>query len=291
MESQEHEDAMSATYQQLWRRLTPLYDDGEAKAIVRTILEERFALPLADILCYGTERMEAGERAMLEQMMLRLSKSEPVQYVLGEATFMGRRLHVEQGVLIPRPETETLCLWVEEKWKGGTPAILDIGCGSGCIAVTLALDITGAQVTAFDISQTALEVTRRNATTLGANVTVVEKDILKAAEETDAEQSFDVIVSNPPYICQHEAMEMHPNVLQHEPGIALFVPDNDPLLFYRAIARYACRTLRHGGQLFLECNPDHLTDTVHMLEDAGFHDVETRDDPFGKPRFAKASVN
>ena len=290
MESQEHEDAMSTTYQQLWRRLTPLFDDGEAKAIVRTILEERFGLSMADILCYGTERLEADERTMLEQMMLRLSKSEPVQYVLGEAPFMGRCLHVEPGVLIPRPETETLCQWVEETWENGAPDILDIGCGSGCIAVTLALDIPEARVTAFDISQKALEVTRRNATTLGAVVTVVEKDILKAAEETDTEGRFDIIVSNPPYICQHEAQEMHPNVLQHEPGIALFVPDNDPLLFYKAIARYACRTLRQGGCLFFECNPDHLADTVLMLKDAGFRDVETRDDPFGKPRFAKASV-
>ena len=280
---------MTPTYTQLWHRLTPLYDDGEAKAIVRTVLEQRFGMSMADILCYGTERMQDNERMLLEQMMHRLGEAEPVQYVLGEASFMGRRLHVEPGVLIPRPETEALCLWVEETWKDGAPAILDIGSGSGCIAVTLALDIPGAQVTAFDISQTSLKVTRHNATTLGASVTVVEKDILKAAEETETGQSYDVIVSNPPYICKHEAQAMHPNVLQHEPDVALFVPDNDPLLFYKAIARYARRTLRRGGQLFLECNPDHLADTVLMLEDAGFQHVETREDPFGKPRFAKGS--
>ncbi|MBO4822117.1 MAG: peptide chain release factor N(5)-glutamine methyltransferase [Prevotella sp.] len=282
---------MSATtYQQLWRRLTPLYEDGEAKAIVRTILEERFGLSMADILCYGTERMKADELERFEQMMVRLGKSEPVQYVLGEAAFMGRRLHVEPGVLIPRPETETLCQWVEEIWKDEAPSILDIGCGSGCIAVTLALDIPGAQVTAFDISQKALEVTRRNATAFNAGVTVVEMDILKVAEKADVKRAFDIIVSNPPYVCKHEAQEMHPNVLRYEPDIALFVPDNDPLLFYKAIARHARRALRQGGQLFFECNPDHLEDTIRMLEDEGFSDVETLEDPFGKPRFAKGSV-
>ena len=291
MKPQECENAMSATtYQQLWRRLTPLYEDGEAKAIVRTILEECFGLSMADILCYGTERMKADELERFEQMMVRLGKSEPVQYVLGEASFMGRRLHVEPGVLIPRPETETLCLWVEEIWKDGAPSILDIGCGSGCIAVTLALDIPNAQVTAFDISQKALEVTRRNATAFNVGVTVVEMDILKVAEKTDVKRAFDIIVSNPPYVCKHEAQEMHPNVLRYEPDIALFVPDNDPLLFYKAIARHARRALRQGGQLFFECNPDHLEDTIHMLEDEGFCDVETREDPFGKPRFAKGSV-
>lgn len=279
-----------STYHQLWSRLTPLYDDGEAKAIVRTILEERFGLSMADILCYGTERMKDSELLQLEQMMRRLVESEPVQYVLGETSFMGRCLHVEPGVLIPRPETETLCLWVEETCQSGIPAILDIGCGSGCIAVTLALDIPGAQVTAFDISSKALEVTRCNAMALDAKVEVVEKDILQAADETDVESVYDIIVSNPPYVCNHEAQAMHPNVLRHEPAIALFVPDKDPLLFYKAIARYARRALRHGGQLFLECNPAYLTDTILMLERAGFHDVETRKDPFGKPRFAKAST-
>ena len=279
----------AVTYLQLWHRLTPLYDDGEAKAIVRTVLEEHFGLSMADILCYGTERMKDGERTLLELMMRRLEESEPVQYVMGEASFMGRRLHVEPRVLIPRPETEALCSWVEETWRDDAPAILDIGSGSGCIAVTLALDIPGAQVTAFDISQKALEVTRRNATALGANVTVVEKDILKAAEEAETERGYDIIVSNPPYICKHEAQAMHPNVLQHEPDIALFVPDNDPLLFYKAIAQYARRALRHGGQLFLECNPDHLADTVLMLEDTCFQHVETREDPFGKSRFAIGS--
>ena len=253
------------TYQQLWKRLTPLYEPGEAKAIVRTLMEERFSLTFPDLLCQGTENLTKDERLQLSAMMERLCGGEPVQYVTGEAPFMGRAFHVEHGVLIPRPETETLCQWVEERCTGKRPRILDIGCGSGCIAVTLALLIPDAEVTALDISEKAIEVTRRNADSLGARLTLLHRDIL--APQIPGDAHYDIIVSNPPYIRQ------------------LFVPDNDPLRFYKAIARHARHTLLPGGQLFFECNPEWLDATADMLHNEGFHDIETRDDPFGKPRF------
>ena len=271
------------TYQQLWKRLTPLYEPGEAKAIVRTLMEECFSLTFPDLLCQGTESLTKDERLQLSAMMERLCGGEPVQYVTGETPFMGRAFHVEHGVLIPRPETETLCQWVEERCTGKRPRILDIGCGSGCIAVTLALLIPDSEVTALDISEKAIEVTRRNADSLGARLTLLHRDIL--APQISGDTHYDIIVSNPPYIRQCEARAMHRNVLEHEPPEALFVPDNDPLRFYKAIARHARHTLLPGGQLFFECNPEWLDATADMLHDEGFHDIETRDDPFGKPRF------
>ena len=275
----------SMTYRQLWQQLVPLYEEGEAKAIVRTVLETRMGMSMTDILCDGTSRMSEEERVGLERMMEQLREAVPVQYVLGEAPFMGRMMCVEPGVLIPRPETEVLCRWVMDDCRADQPRILDVGCGSGCIAVSLALEIPGAQVTAFDISAKALEMTARNASLLGAPVVVERRDALHLMAETGR---WEVIVSNPPYICEGEATAMHRNVLDHEPHEALFVPDADPLLFYRAIARYAATALTDGGALFFECNPCYVPATVTMLGEIGFTEVQTREDQFGKLRFVKA---
>ena len=283
----------SPTYADLWRSLTPLYEPNEAKAIVRLVMETRFDMVMTDILCYGTSQLSLADHKQLALLMQRLRAGEPVQYVLGEAVFGGRTFHVGPGVLIPRPETETLCQWVTEGCHPSHPAILDIGCGSGCIAVTLALDIEGAQVTACDISPTALRITQDNAHTLKADVHIQHIDILDMARTTASlntwKENFDIIVSNPPYVCRNEAGDIHPNVMQHEPHQALFVPDDDPLLFYKAIAHSAQTWLRPHGCLFLECNPAHLDDTATMLHTKGFHHVEAKDDPFGKTRHLKAS--
>ena len=275
----------SLTYQQLWRQLVPLYDAGEAKAIVRTVLETRMGLSLADILCDGTSRLSGSERAELDRMMAQLASAIPVQYVLGEAPFMGRMMYVEPGVLIPRPETEVLCRWVMEDKYAAHPRILDIGSGSGCIAVTLALEVAGSQVSAYDVSSVALSVTRRNASRCGATVAAVCQDALHLDAVDDR---WEIIVSNPPYICLRESADMHRNVVEHEPHEALFVPDDDPLLFYRAIACYAHRALCEGGTLFFECNSRYVDDVVVMLRRQGFVDVQTRADQFGKLRFVKA---
>ena len=274
------------TFTQLWQSLTPLYDAGEARAIVRMVLEDRFGMSMTDLLCDGTSKMSATDSDRLMQMMSRLRDAEPVQYVLGEAWFMGRRFHVEPGVLIPRPETETLCQWVMDNHTQPYPKILDIGCGSGCIAVTLALGMAGSVVTAYDISPHALAVTERNALALGAAVTVEHQDALHLPQEP---HHWDVIVSNPPYICHNERGAMHANVTRYEPAEALYVPDGAPLLFYAAIADYAAVSLRPAGKLYFECNPLYLHDITAMLASKGFTAIQTHDDPYGKQRFIQAT--
>ena len=263
----------------------PLYDEGEARAIVCYVLETVFGLTAADI--YGGTR--PLPTAALEPLMQRLERGEPVQYVTGTALFCGRRFSVEPGVLIPRPETEDLCRWIvgDESPRH----ILDIGTGSGCIAVTLALDTQAADTTAWDISATALAVARRNATALGADIRFVRRDMLEAAQERDSDKSlFDLIVSNPPYICDSEKASMHVNVLDYEPHEALFVPDDAPLLYYAAVARYARRALIPGGRLYLEANPLTLQRLTDMLHDEGFTRVETRDDSYGRRRFVRVEI-
>ena len=264
------------TYADLWHSLTPLYDAREAQSIVRYVLSERFALSLTDIAGGAAERLADDE---LRPLMERLQEGEPVQYVLGRAMFCGRTFCVSPAVLIPRPETETLCQWVSEEFRGTLttqpPRLLDVGTGSGCIAVTLALECRGAEVAALDISADALAVARDNA----------------RREGTLGEHTLSAIVSNPPYICQKERALMHANVLGHEPHTALFVPDDDPLLFYRAIARAGRRLLRQGGHLFFEINPIYSDALAAMLSDEGYTNTTSRPDPFGKTRCMKTTLN
>ena len=272
------------TYRELWRTLEPLYGNGEARAITDYVLDVCFGLSKADILCGAVEEMTAEKTAELNKIFGRLMKGEPVQYVLGRTEFCGRWFCVRPGVLIPRPETEELCAWITADSKASaSPKVLDIGTGSGCIAITLQLDMPESKVTAWDISADALDVARENAQQLGANVNFVKQDALNAKPEGE----WDVIVSNPPYICEKEKKDMAVNVLEHEPHTALFVPDADPLLFYRAITRLAVQTLSKGGRLYFEINPIYADDTCHMMRAEGMTAVELRSDMYGKQRMAK----
>lgn len=272
------------TYRELWRTLEPLYGNGEARAITDYVLDVCFGLSKADILCGAVEEMTAEKTAELNKIFGRLTEGEPVQYVLGRAEFSGRWFNVRPGVLIPRPETEELCAWITADSKASaSPKVLDIGTGSGCIAITLQLDMPESKVTAWDISADALDVARENAQQLGANVNFVKLDALNAKPEGE----WDVIVSNPPYICEKEKKDMAVNVLEHEPHTALFVPDADPLLFYRAITRLAVQTLSKGGRLYFEINPIYADDTCHMMRAEGMTAVELRSDMYGKQRMAK----
>lgn len=294
------------TYHDICQRLTPLYGPQEAKAMTRMLLEDLFSLSFADILCGATEHLSDADALRLQQSVDRLLDAEPLQYVTGTAFFCGHPFHVAPGVLIPRPETEWIVDTAVNLVTSSAPRILDIGTGSGCIAtsISLALADKHCYTEAWDISEDALRIAADNAARLGAEVKFRRRDALRlekdlpAEERLEAEQggaealrdsaSWDIIVSNPPYICNREAADMHANVLRHEPHLALFVPDTDPLLFYRAIARYAMRSLREGGWLLFECNTLYAHDTAQMASDMGFVTSVVEDDCFGMPRFVKA---
>ena len=278
------------TYQQFWQSLTPLYDAGEAQAIVRTVLDVEYGMTLTDIICGKVNELSSDEERNLEEIITRLQNGEPVQYVLGEADFAGRTFHVEPGVLIPRPETAELCQWIEEEVSSleadDPKQILDICTGSGCIAITLGLNIPNSEVTGWDISEDALRIAQGNVEMLKAgNVRIEYQDALMLPKAAEA---ADIIVSNPPYICEKEKADMEKNVLEHEPSIALFVSDEDPLKFYRAIAEYASSALKSEGALYFEINPIYEKETREMLEELGFKDIETKEDAFGKKRMMKA---
>ena len=298
-------------YETLWHRLTGIYDTDEAKAIVRWALDVRFGLSLTDIVCGKIDEMSETEQSELEAMMQRLEKAEPVQYVVGIAEFCGRTFHVEPGVLIPRPETGELCRWmVKERRREGEYQVLDVGTGSGCIAITLALEMPQAKVTAWDISDDALRIAKKNAEVLGAEVAFEKRDALNhrlnhGDRHSDLRcatiiepvpmihpvpmiQQWDAIVSNPPYVCQKEAATMERHVLEHEPHLALFVPDDDPLRFYRAIAKYGQKTLKPNGLLYFELNPLYACETEEMVRRLGFAETDIKQDMFGKQRFLKA---
>lgn len=297
------------TYNQLWKRLTVIYNEREAQAIVRTVLDALFGMSLTDICLGKVTQLSADDTTRLEKIMQRLEKSEPVQYVLGAEWFAGRLFDVAPGVLIPRPETEDLVKWAcdeakekednskEERGKeekevskkgeeAPHPSILDIGTGSGCIAITVALALPQARVTAWDISTDALAIAAGNAHKLGASVRFEHQDALSAPDD---EERWDVIVSNPPYICDRERADMSDNVLSYEPELALFVPDSDPLLFYRAIARYASKALKPGGRLLFETNTAYAHEVAQVMADEGFTAIEVRNDCFGKPRMVKGA--
>ena len=291
------------TYQQIWQYLTPLYDAGEAQAIVRTVLDVEYGMTLTDIICGKVNELSSDEERNLEEIITRLQNGEPVQYVLGEADFAGRTFHVEPGVLIPRPETAELCQWIEEEISSldadDPKQILDICTGSGCIAITLGLTIPNSEVTGWDISEDALRIAQGNVEMLKArNVRIEYQDALmlpKAAEaeeaaeaESSLSKSWNIIVSNPPYICEKEKADMEKNVLEHEPSIALFVPDEEPLKFYRAIAEYASSALKSEGALYFEINPIYEKEAREMLEELGFKDIKTKEDAYGKKRMMKA---
>ena len=272
------------TYRQLWQRLVPVYGEGEAQAIARLIYEVRYGLTLSDLLMGHDSSVPQDE---LEQIAIRLERQEPVQYILGQADFYGRTFVVNEHVLIPRPETEELCQWI---LTTDATNILDIGTGSGCIAITLAAEMPEAEVTAWDISEEALKVAKENAKRTNVHVKFEQVDALHLTSDIchQTSDAFDLIVSNPPYICNKERETMEANVLEHEPHTALFVPNDDPLLFYRAIAQYGQTALKEGGWLYFEINPLYAEPIREMLSKMSYHDIEIKEDQYGKQRMIRA---
>lgn len=288
------------TYDDIWRRLAGVYDQREARAVARMLVEEKFSLSFADIICGGVEALPDADKQWIEAAVKRLEQGEPIQYVLGWAWFGGLKFNVRSGVLIPRPETEWL---VDNICAHPAPSndrplrILDIGTGSGCIALSIKQRLPETYVEAWDISTEALSIAADNARSLGLDVVWRQQDALNITPNvlstTPNDNSavpdsplWDVIVSNPPYICERERTDMARNVLEHEPSTALFVPDTDPLLFYRAITRYAVGSLNEGGRMLFECNTLYAGDTARMMADDGMTATQVYDDCFGKPRFA-----
>mgnify|MGYP003294846222 FL=1 len=263
------------------------YPDSEALALAKMLLVEAFGFSTLEL--YGGKDKEiSGKRLdVLNEMIARLKKNEPIQYVIGAEVFCGWTFEVNENVLIPRPETQELVRWIEADWKSDAPCrILDVGTGSGCIAISLSKLLEGAEVEAWDISEGALRVARRNADRNEAQVLFRRVDVLKACTE---DCRYDVIVSNPPYITESEKQDMDANVLDWEPHTALFVPDADPLLFYRRIAELGVSMLNEGGALYFEINRAYGEETVRMLEGLGYKQIELRKDNWGNDRMIKAN--
>ena len=269
--------------------LIPLYGRGEAEWMTRLTLEYVTGWSRVDLLVDADKELGEVRVEAVKNIVDRLLKHEPLQYVLGYEDFMGLKINVNPSVLIPRPETQELVnIIIDREAKASDLSVLDAGTGSGAIAVALSRNLRFARVMAIDNSDAALEVARSNAERLRTPVTFVNADMLSLASLPG--EPFDIIVSNPPYVLDSERAEMSANVLGHEPSVALFVPDSDPLRFYLALARYAAAGgLKPDGRLYFECNPLTIGVLSSQLE-ADFDEVEAIRDSFGRKRFIIASL-
>ena len=264
--------------------LAGLVEPREAQAMIRIICEDVFNYDQVDMALRQESELPEFAQDRISDIIARLRRHEPLQYIIGSALFHGHRFKVNPAVLIPRPETEQLVDLIIDENPASDLRVLDMGTGSGCIAISLARALKFPTVDAFDISRDAVAVARENAALLKVKVRLFASDMLSPQPSA----TYDIIVSNPPYICWSEREAMDPNVKDYEPGQALFVPDNDPLLFYKAIAPYAARSLERGGRLYLEINRRFGNEVKRLLEDNGFNEVRIIDDAYGNPRFAAA---
>ncbi|MBQ7157656.1 MAG: peptide chain release factor N(5)-glutamine methyltransferase [Bacteroidaceae bacterium] len=274
------------TYLEIKKIIGNEYANGEASAMALMLLEDVAGISRTQALM--GENVDEDTMVTLRTMAERIANGEPLQYVTGKAEFCGMSFKVNSDVLIPRPETEELVEWIVDvaKRKEGRVRVLDIGTGSGCIAVSIAKNVGTAQVDAWDVSEGALRTARENAASNGVDVRFERVDVLSFDGKTSNEK-YDIIVSNPPYICKSEAKDMERNVLEHEPHIALFVDDDDPLLFYRRIADIGNHLLNDGGLLFYEINRQYGAETIAMLQASGYSNIVIRQDQFGNDRMAK----
>lgn len=277
---------MRETLKKLRSALRPIYGDRETEAIIRLIFLHVKGWHTVDMLIHEPDPLSPFVKSEIDAILTRLLRREPIQYITGLAYFHGMELEVSPAVLIPRPETAELVDIIADRAQGRDDLrVLDIATGSGCIAIALARTLPFAQVTALDISREALKVARNNAERLKTRIRFIEADIFSW---TPAADSFDIIVSNPPYIDESERAEMEPNVVDYEPASALFVPDADPLRFYSRITPLAASALTPGGALYYEINPRHAPQLAADIRAAGFSDVEIIRDSFGRDRFITA---
>lgn len=276
---------MHITPSYLREQLSKSYEPQEANALARIIFCDMLGQSNVDYYLCKDMDLSGNEEEKVKSILQRLEKYEPIQYIEGKKYFSGREFFVRQGVLIPRPETEELVELAAQACKPNAK-ILDIGTGSGCIAISLAKKLPEAEVHAWDISEAALEVAKQNNEQLSASVHFEQHDIL--TYQATGEEAFDLIISNPPYITESEKAEMEANVLAWEPSIALFVPDNDPLLFYRRIGELALRMLTPNGKLFFEINRAYGDATKQLLCNQGYKNIHIQKDLSGNDRFVYA---
>ncbi len=268
------------------KTLATLYPEEEITSISSIVLEHVLGMNRVEVALSRKLQLKPQQINELDAVLERLKRSEPVQYIIGQTEFYGLELQLNRATLIPRPETEELVTWVlEETTKKQPIEVLDIGTGSGCIAIALAKQLPNARVEAVDISMQAIETAMGNAQNNQTEVTFFRQDILEAES---LPRRYDVIASNPPYVRNMEKREIKENVLQHEPHTALFVSDNDPLIFYRKIAKLAVNNLTIGGQLFFEINEYLGEETVMLVKEVGFSKVILKKDLFGKNRMIRA---
>lgn len=281
----------------LLNQLRAIYNKDEAGNITDMIMEHLTGSGKVERMMYKNSAISPKEELQLNEFIERLLQHEPVQYVLNEAWFYGLKFYVDKHVLIPRPETEELVDWAlkeVESWKSevgynGTMSVFDIGTGSGCIPISIKKKLPEAEVWSCDVSNTALDVAQKNATSLNADVRFLLLDFLDK-EKQDTLPLFDIIVSNPPYISHKERYQMKPNVLEYEPAKALFVSDNDPLQFYKAIAEFGKTHLNKNGKIFCEIHEDAGTATVDLFSNFGYSAI-IKKDMQGKERMIKAVIN
>ncbi|MGM9841857.1 MAG: peptide chain release factor N(5)-glutamine methyltransferase [Candidatus Limisoma sp.] len=267
-------------------RLRDQYPPGEVEGFIKIIFRELLGYETVDILLHKDTELPDFIVTKTTKVVDQLRENRPIQYIFGKAWFHGHEFSVDSSTLIPRPETEELVDLIIDENRGSDLRVLDIGTGSGCIAVSLALGLRFAVVDAIDISDRALAVAQQNASQLRARVNFRRDDILTTKP---VDNSYDIIVSNPPYIADSELRSMAANVVDYEPHTALFVPDSDPLRFYRAITEYACRALADGGRLYFEINSRFPDEMRTLLDEHGFVDIDIRRDMQGLYRFATAT--
>jgi len=275
-----------ATYY-LLNKLRSIYPEGEAGQMTDWVMEHVTGSKKTERMLYKSAALTADEETRVQHITERLMKQEPVQYVLNESWFCGLKFYVDSHVLVPRPETEELVEWIISncKFPVDSLTILDIGTGSGCIAISLKRRVRKAEVWACDVSEAALAVATKNAATLGTEVNFIRLDFLQKAE-WDRLPSFDIIVSNPPYVPAKDKAQMDPNVLHYEPATALFVPDNDPLVFYHAIAAFGQTHLNKGGIVYTEIHESMGDAASGIFREAGYQ-TELKKDMQGKERMLR----
>lgn len=281
---------MTETLHYIQQELKGIFPDTEIRSLTRIVTEQVCGIPYHRLSVDKDKQLSENQKQDIRRIVQRLKQSEPLQYILQEAWFYDLTLTVDPSVLIPRPETEELVDLIIRRHTGEKVKILDVGTGSGCIAIALAKHLPDAEVWAVDISVDALQTARKNAARNNARVHFLQADILQPAAVETIPDTYNIIVSNPPYVLESEKTGMDKNVLDYEPGLALFVPDEDPLRFYRAIARFGKQKLSDNGSLYFEINARCGSAMVSMLEEENYHHIRLIQDIYGKDRMTQAQV-